>query len=567
MSSTVDEILNRVDILELVSKYVKLRRAGKDFVGLCPFHQEKTPSFTVSTEKQIFYCFGCHEGGNVINFLMKYENLSFKEAVESLSKQYGIKITSYKDSKRINTLDAMGKLADYFAKNLKNSPHAMDYLLKRGIKVETIEEFKIGYSDRKINLMKFMKETEIPKDILISTGIIKTGENEIYDIFRGRITIPIFDINKRVIGFGARLIENHSNLPKYINSPESSIFSKRTSLFGIDKTRKFIQDADEVYIVEGYFDFISLYTNGINNIVATLGTAVTKEQLTKLKNYTENITLMLDGDEAGIKSSLRLIEMFTELEINAKMVALPKGYDPDSFIREKGAKTLIKVLEEKKPILDYYLDFHMERHGVKSLDGRLSFIKNVIPHIEKIKNNVTKSLYIKRVSELTGVDEHIFWDGRKRKGLQSLSTREGAKNIIGKKVIGILINNPNLIEFFKEKGVMRFITDNTTRDIIEKITWYYEKNLGFEINAFINTLVEEELKATVCECALERFDCTEEELEKVITDYLKHVEKKFIKEELKKITQQLLEAEKRGDYSVIMGLLNEKRQVLSLLKN
>ncbi|HPU28966.1 MAG TPA: DNA primase [Syntrophorhabdaceae bacterium] len=567
MRSALDEILNRVDILDVVTKYVKLRRAGKNFMGLCPFHQEKTPSFTISTEKQIFYCFGCHEGGNVINFIMKYENLSFKEAVETLARQYGIKITSYKDSRRMTILDAMGKLADYFQNNLKNSPHAMDYLLKRGITEQIIDEFRIGYSDRKLNIGKFLKETEIPKDILMSTGIIKASEKEIYDIFRGRIVIPICDINKRVIGFGARAIEKNPNIPKYINSPESPFFSKRTSLFGIDKTRKYIQEADEVYIVEGYFDFISLYTKGIKNTVATLGTAVTKEQLIKLKNYTENITLMLDGDEAGLKSSLRLIELITELEINSKMVALPKGYDPDSFIREKGKEALNKVLDEKKPILDYYLDFHMKRYGIETLEGRLSFIKNVLPYVEKIKDNVTKNLYIKRISELTKVEEHIFWDGTERKELKPLNTQEQIKDIIGKKVIGILINNPNLIEFFKEKGVIKFIKDNNTKGIIEKIMDFYEKNLGFEVNAFISTIEEEHLKSIACECALMTFDCGEEELEKILMDYLKHVEKKFIKEELKKITQQLLEAEKRGDDLVIMGLLDEKRQVLSLLKN
>ncbi|HPP06662.1 MAG TPA: toprim domain-containing protein, partial [Syntrophorhabdaceae bacterium] len=421
--------------------------------------------------------------------------------------------------------------------------------------------------DRKVNLGKFLKETGVPKDILLSTGIIKATENEIYDIFRGRIVIPILDINKRVIGFGARIIENNSNLPKYINSPESSVFSKRTSLFGIDKTRKFIQEADEVYIVEGYFDFISLYAKGIKNIVATLGTAVTKEQLSKLKNYTENITLMLDGDEAGIKSSLRLIELFTELGVNARMVALPKGYDPDSFVREKGKEALIRVLEEKKPILDYYLDFHMERYGMNTLEGRLSFIKNVLPYVEKIKDNITKSLYIKRISELTKVEEHIFWDGTKRIELKSQTQQAQVKDIIGKKVIGILMNNPNLIEFFKEKGVIRFINDNSTKEIIERIIDFYEKNLGFEANAFVSTIEEEHLKSIACECALMTFEGSEEELEKTLTDYLKHVEKKFIKEELKKITQQLVDAENRGDDLVIMGLLNEKRQVLSLLKN
>ncbi|HON85215.1 MAG TPA: DNA primase [Syntrophorhabdaceae bacterium] len=565
MTGNLDEILSKIDILDVVSQYVKLRKAGKDYVGLCPFHQEKTPSFTVSREKQIFYCFGCHEGGNLVHFVMKYENLNFGEAIEALARQYGIKLSRGMGSKRSNLFDAMWRLSEYYVKNLKDSPNAMQYLLKRGINRDTIEEFRIGFSDRKIDFKRFLKDTGISLDLLMGTGIIRTSNSEVYDIFRGRIIIPIFDINRRIIGFGGRAMEKDA-LPKYINSPESSIYSKRTSLFGLDKTRKHISDADEVYIVEGYFDFISLYINGFNNIVATLGTSITKEQLTKLKNYTENITLMLDGDEAGVKSALRLIGLFSEMDINARVVILPQGHDPDSFIREQGKERLMETLKEKRPILDFYLDFHMKKSGVNSLEGRLSFIRSVMPYIENIQNDLKKSIYIKRVSELTHVEEHLFWDGKRTKALQEADGFENTRDIIGKKVIGILMNNPNLIVFFKEKGVMRFIKEGTIKQVLQMILDHYEKSMGFEVNAFINSMEDQQLKTIVCESALDRFECTEEELERILLDYLRHVEKKFIKDELVKITKKLSEAEKRGDDVVIMGLLNEKRQVLALLK-
>ncbi|MCX8111482.1 MAG: DNA primase [Syntrophorhabdaceae bacterium] len=569
MTGNLDEILSKIDILDVVSQYVKLRKAGKDYVGLCPFHQEKTPSFTVSTEKQIFYCFGCHEGGNLVHFVMKHENMSFSEAIEALAKQYGIKLSRGVGSKRSNLFDAMWRLSEYYVKNLKNSPNAMQYLLKRGINKDTIEEFRIGFSDRKIDFKRLLKDSGIPVDLLMGTGIIRSTNNEIYDIFRGRIIIPIFDINRRIIGFGGRALEKDA-IPKYINSPESSIYSKRTSLFGLDKTRKYISDADEVYIVEGYFDFISLYMNGLKNIVATLGTSITKEQILKLKNYTENITLMLDGDDAGIKSAIRLIGLFSEMDINAKVVVLPQGHDPDSFVREKGRDGIMEVLAEKKPILDFYLDFHLKKSGVNSLEGRLSFIKNVMPYIENIENEVKKGIYIKRVSELTHVEEHLFWDGKKSKAFHKTddfqNTFENTTDIIGKKVIGILMNNPNLIEFFKEKGVMRFIKEGAIKKVLQMVLDYFEKSMVFEVNAFINSLEDQQLKVVVCESALDRIECTEEELERILLDYLRHVEKKFIKEELVKITEKLSEAEKRGDHMVIMGLLNEKRQVLALLK-
>lgn len=566
MKSTLDEILSRVNILDVVSQYVKLRKAGKDFLGLCPFHQEKTPSFTVSVDKQIYYCFGCHEGGNVVNFVMKYENLSFREALENIAQQYGIKITKGTGSKRANLFDAMIKLSDCYRKNLVNSPQAMQYLTNRGIKKDIIDEFSIGFSDKKINFKNFLKDAGIPNDIFLSTGILRTNNSEIYDIFRGRITIPILDINKKIIGFGARTIEKDA-LPKYINSPESSIYSKRSSLFGIDKTRKHISDSNEVYIVEGYFDFISLYMNGIRNIVATLGTSVTEEQISKLKHYTENITLMLDGDEAGIKSALRLIGMFSDMDINANIVILPEGHDPDSFVRKYGKDGVNELFKNKKPILDYYLEYQMKRCGINKLEGKLSFIRNVLPYLENIKNTVKKRIYIKRVSELTQVEEHHFWDGERRKDIQTAQPNEDTSNIIGKKVIGILMNNPDLINIFNGKGVIKFIKDNNISEILQKMSEYFSKTGYFEINSFISLLEDKRLKEIVLESAFENLECGEDELERILSDYMKHVEKKFIKEELVRITQRLSEVEKNGDEGVIMGLLNEKRQVLALLKN
>lgn len=351
MKTTLDELLQKANILDVISQYVKLRKAGKDYAGLCPFHKEKTPSFTVSVEKQMFYCFSCREGGNAINFLMKYDNLSFQEALENLARQYGVEIQKRDNGRRTSSFDALSKLTEYYQRSLKNSKIAMQYLKNRGIGDDIIDEFKLGYSDRtSSNLKGFLKLSGVPNDIFLSTGIVRMKNEELYDMFRGRIIIPIFDVNRRIIGFGGRTIEKEG-FPKYVNSPESSIFSKRTVLFGIDKTRKEISEKNEVFVVEGYFDFISLYMNGFRNIVSTLGTAVTEGQVSKLRNYTENITLMLDGDEAGIKSSLRLIEMFGEMGVNGNMVVLPEGHDPDSFVRKQGAKGVYEITEKGSPSL------------------------------------------------------------------------------------------------------------------------------------------------------------------------------------------------------------------------
>jgi DNA primase len=567
MKSTVDTLLERINILDVVSQYVKLRRTGKNFVGLCPFHKEKTPSFSVSTEKQIYYCFGCREGGNVINFLMKYESLSFQEAIENLGRQYGVEIVRRGSTKRSNSYDALSKLTDFYHQSLKESKVAMQYLSNRGIDADAIDEFKIGFSEGQRHKIKdFLKHAGIPNDIFLSTGILRIKDAAIYDMFRGRIVIPILDVNKKVIGFGGRTIEK-DGFPKYINSPESSVFSKRYSLFGIDKTRKHIAEKNEIFIVEGYFDFISLYMCGLNNIVSTLGTSVTEGQLSKLRNYTDNITLMLDGDEAGIKSALRLIGLLSEMDINGNMVVLPEGHDPDSFVRKEGIEGINKIINTKKPILDYFFDYSMNKCGIKKLEGKMAFIKSVMPYIGGIRDGIKKRLYIKRLSELTNVEEHHFWDGLKERGIEPSSKEDEPTSIIGKKVIGVLVSNPNLLKLLKGKEVIKYIKDEAIKEILSKMFDYFEEKKHLEVNSFINILEKEALRDFVINAAFDTAEYNEDDLERVLWDYFKHVEKKFMREESKKITERLSEAEKRGDEEEIMELLQKKRQVLALIKS
>jgi len=566
MMNNLDELLGKINILDIVSQYVQLRKTGRNFVGLCPFHKEKTPSFTVSIEKQIYYCFGCNEGGNAINFLMKYDNLTFQEAIENLARQYGVKIKR-ENSKKTSSFDALAKLADYYHKNLKASKFALQYLLNRGIDIKTVDEFKLGYSEKtRQNISVFLKNSGIPSDVFMSTGILRVKEGETYDIFRGRVVIPILDVNKKVIGFGGRTIEK-DGFPKYINSPESPVFSKGSSLFGIDKARKSISEKNEVYIVEGYFDLISLYMNGVKNVVSTLGTSVTEGQLTKLRNYTENITLMLDGDEAGIKSALRLIGLFSEMDINGSMVVLPDGHDPDSFIKAKGSGGIDNVMKEKKPILDFYFDHCMNKWGMETIENKQVFIKSVMPHIEAIRNSIKKRLYIKRLSELTNVEEIFFLDNMKENNTTGQPVpRNNSSNHIGRKVVGALMSCPGMFSILKGKEVMHHITDGNIKEILLKMNDFFEEKGSLELNSFINVIDKGELKDLAINGVFDVAECTEDELKIILQDYLKHLEKNFVKEEAKKITEKLSEAEKRGDEKAIIELLEKKRQMLVFLK-
>jgi len=567
MKSTVEDLLARINIIDVISQHVKLRRTGKNFIGLCPFHKEKTPSFTVNLEKQIYYCFGCHEGGNVINFLMKYENLSFQETLENLGRQYGIEVTRRSGDKRASTLEALSKLADYYHQQLKNSRFAQQYLAKRGIHKGTIEDFKIGFSDRsKQDLKGFLKKAGLPSDLLLSTGIVRLKEGEMYDMFRGRIVIPILDVNKRVIGFGGRAIEKDA-LPKYINSPESPVFSKRNALFGIEKTKNAIAEMNEVFIVEGYFDLIALYQNGFRNLVATLGTAITENQLSRLRNYTENITLMLDGDEAGIKSALRLISIFSDMDINGNMVVLPSGHDPDSFVRKEGIEGIGKIVTNKKSILDYFFDYAKNKYGVDKLEGRIAFIKAVMPHVETIQDGIKKRLYIKRLSELTNIEEQHLWDGLRERKDSNVPDKDLSQNIIGKRIIGILLNNPELIKLCKERSIIEYINDNPTKEVLKVIFLYFQQGKEIAISSFIQGIDKDSLRELVLSAVLDATEYDEVENEKVIYDYFRHLERKFIIDESQRITEKMAAAEKIGDEKEIMELLRRKRQILDLMKS
>ncbi len=567
MKASLDELLQSVNILDVISQHVKLRKAGKDYMGLCPFHKEKTPSFTVSVDKQIFYCFGCREGGNAVNFLMKYENLTFVEAIEDLGRQYGIEVERKGDRKKTGHYEALSKLCEYYQGGLKRADFAREYLEKRGMGPDVIEEFRIGYSDRSRGALKrLLKASDIPNDIFLSTGIVRMKDTEFYDMFGGRIVIPIIDVNKRIIGFGGRTLDK-DGMPKYVNSPESSVFSKRTALFGIDRTKKHITDQDEVFIVEGYFDLIALYAGGLKNVVSTLGTSVTEGQVSKLRNYTENVTLMLDGDEAGIKSALRLIGLFAEMDINGNMVVLPEGHDPDSFIREKGIDEVLRTVTRKKPILDYYFAHYAEKEDMTTVQGKQAFIKQVVPHIDAIRDGVKRRLYVKRLSELTGVEEGHFVGKRSYEVSEGPAAAQGSKGVIEKKVINACFAHPDLLEYFKGKEVLSYIKDADVREVISKMVNCFEEERHLDVRGFIEKLDKESLKGLVLDAVFDAVALSSDEPEKVLTDYSKHIERQFFKEESKRITEKLADAEKRGDEEAILRLLKQKRQVLTHIKN
>ena len=425
----LEDILSRVDIVEVISGYMPLKRAGRNFKALCPFHREKTPSFMVSPDRQIYHCFGCGESGNAFGFLMQYERLEFPEAVETLAKKCGVTLPESKllDAQTVSLstqLYKINELATLFYEHLLNSEgglSAKNYLIKRGIKAETIKLFKLGFAaDRWDGLMNHLRAKNISLTLLEKAGLILTKEGGgYYDRFRNRIIFPIFDIKSRTLGFGARVLpapsealssskgkaEGDNTLPKYINSPETPIYIKGRNLYGLNLARDAIRENDYVVVVEGYLDFMMPYQEGLKNIVASLGTALTNEQARLTKRYTHNVVMVYDADDAGELATLRTLDIFIEEGMEVKVVTLPEGFDPDLFVRKNGISAFKEKIEQAQNLFDYKLGILKSRYNPKDIHGKVKITQEMLSTIHKFKNAVLKSEYIKKLAQDLNLEE------------------------------------------------------------------------------------------------------------------------------------------------------------------
>jgi DNA primase len=416
----INEIKNATDIVDLISESVALKKAGRNHIGLCPFHSEKTPSFTVSFEKQIFYCFGCGTGGNVFAFLMKKEGYSFPEAVKYLAGKCGIHIPDgaipseqkQKISEKEKILSVNKEAMIFFSKCLTGSnagKKARDYLRNRKISDETIRSYYLGYAPEGWNsLSDYMAKKDRHFNMLLEkAGLIikKSGADGFYDRFRNRIIFPIFDAGSHVIGFGGRVMDD--SLPKYLNSPETVVFNKSRSLYGLNAAKSECRNTETVHIVEGYFDLLSLHQNGIKNSVATLGTAITSEHVKMLRGIVGKegkFILVYDSDEAGIKAAYRSIEIFDKGFADAKILVLPSGYDPDSYLVEYGAESFKKAVSGALGAVSFLINRAVKKHGL-SVDGKMHIISELKKVISSVEDNIERSLYIRELAEKTDIDE------------------------------------------------------------------------------------------------------------------------------------------------------------------
>ncbi len=407
----ISEVLSRTDIVDLVGRYVRLKRAGRGYMGLCPFHKEKSPSFHVSEDKQLYHCFGCSAGGNAIHFVMAAENLDFTDALKYLADSAGIILPEPTGNNNLEKIEFKKKMyqanllvAAFYRDCLysEKGEEARAYLEKRGLSPSTVRHFGMGYAPYGA-LMSFAEEKNIGKDVLLALGLIMRSERGNYvERFRNRLMVPIIDVRKNVIGFGGRALAKDEKA-KYMNSPESPIFQKGRELFALN----YAKNAKKNYVIlcEGYMDVISLHQAGFTSAVASMGTALTSEQARNIKKYANKVYLSYDSDGPGRKAQESAMEIFNPLDIKVKAISLPDCKDPDEYLKKYGAEAFQNVLNKAKSTTDYLIDSLKEKYDIKQIEGKVDFLKEASLVLLKIKNDIEREAYIKKVSDETGISE------------------------------------------------------------------------------------------------------------------------------------------------------------------
>ncbi len=566
----ITAIKNSADIVEIISESVLLKKAGKNYLGLCPFHSEKTPSFTVSPEKQIFYCFGCGEGGNIFSFLMKKEGLAFPEAARMLARRCGIEIPTRemspeqkrRMSERESLLAINRQAMDFFRHRLLDSTaekNAMAYLNTRGIKKEIIDSFCLGYAPTGWdNLAKFFTEKKISHTLAEKSGLIvpRKSKSGFYDRFRDRIIFPIFDVGRQVIGFGGRILDD--TLPKYLNSPETPLYNKSRSLYGLHYAKEKCRESNSVFIVEGYFDLIALHQHGILNSVATLGTSLTHEHVRILRGFigkTGKVVLVYDSDAAGIKAAQRSIPVFDKGFVDAQILVLPTGYDPDSYLFEFGSDAFLNAVSGAQGVMPFLIDSAMKKHGL-SIEGKIRIISDLKEPLSSINDSVARSLYIKELAERIGIDEIAVLEKIREKTdgkvtRQTSIQKKGSR--FERQIIAMMLQFPKILPEISKRNVLDLFEDQTLKSIGENILRNPSYSNG-QVSEIINLINDKEKMNIAASLAIEEDYWDFEGCLRLLTQF---VASRNRRED--NLLKKIQAAEENNNQELLLKLLKEKQ--------
>ncbi len=565
--SVLNQIQDRIDIVEIISAYVPLKGAGRNFKAPCPFHPEKTPSFMVSADKQIFHCFGCGVGGNVFSFLMKQEKKDFREVVEMLADRAGVEIPKDKviSPQAVERSTALVKANEFaagfyhrFLLEKKEAEDARLYLAKRGISDATIKNFKLGFApDAWDGLCRAAKE-RIPDAVLEKAGlVVSKKEGGFYDRFRRRILFPIVDVKGACVAFGGRVLDE--SLPKYLNSPETEIYIKGKHLYGFAQARKAIHDSDAVIVVEGYMDVIACHQAGVENVVASLGTALTVDQVRLVKRNTKNVFILYDADQAGELATLRGLELFLEEGLDVKIVRLPSGHDPDSFIKERGVGHFKEALSKAQTLFDYKLAILKEKFDPRAVEGRVKIANEMVLLFRKVPNEILRSVWVRELArELTLSEEALMTEvhkaAEKGKGFTVSAPPPPQNEVrsVEKLLIGLMLDHPDFVLRAREEVRADDFQHPAARNIVKRLLE------GANTSPLVSQLVNF-YKDDPDAVRLISLSCAEIEAildkQKTFADCLLWVKRSRITTQREGLRTEILAAQRQGDKNRINQLL------------
>ena len=567
-----DRIRDATDIVDLVSEHVQLTRRGRNFLGLCPFHEEKTPSFSVNPDRQFYHCFGCGVGGDVFKFIQEIDRVTFVEAIKFLADRAGIALPersgpSREEAEAADELYRANDLAQkYFHHLLLNDDvgaSARAYLQTRSLTDETIARFGLGYAPPEWDaLLKVAGRRGLSPQILERAGLALQSSKSSghYDRFRDRIAFPIANLSNRTIAFGARALQPDQE-PKYLNSPETLIYHKGRVLYGLSISRDVIRRQDAVLVVEGYMDLISLAQAGIQHAVATSGTALTEDHCLLLARFARQVVLLFDGDAAGSTAAMRGIEVLLGTGLDARVVSLPSEHDPDSFVQEHGPDALLKRAESAQSVLDFYLEQVAQRYDLSSVEGKSRAVETLKPLIAKLnkpQDAVRRDLLLREIAQRLAIDEQALRDGvqasmrrpqRSPKAVaESPPTADSAPPRPELEFIGLLINFPQLIPETVRKFAPDSLTDARTQALCRTLFDHHTHGKAIDLGMIISELADDALRRLVTQCAAQgdaqraAQDFDEEQVEQQWRESLLRLQSKALKKRIDNKAQALAQA-------------------------
>ena len=560
----IDEIRDRTDIVTVISDHVVLKKVGKNFKGLCPFHSEKTPSFSVSPDKRIYHCFGCGVGGNVFKFLMEIQSISFPEVLKVLAERAGIPLPRNSSDhstdpghKERESLRKLNEAATRYFQSLLKNPEgglsARNYLTSRHFDAETLERYRVGWAAPtwKGLLTHVQQKSSVTQEQLLKSGLIikKEDSSTVYDRFRGRVIFPIKDLHSNIIGFGGRSI-NEEDQPKYLNSPETLLYQKSETLFGMDQAKQAIRKENQVILVEGYFDQMRAVQHGVEYVVATCGTALTAKQASMLRNHAETAILIFDSDSAGRSAAEKGFDILLEHGMNVKIVVLPDGQDPDSFIQEQGAESFLEKIRNAKPFMESYIDALVRESPGQTPADKVKMANQILPLLAKIKNTVERSAWLEKFTSKTNIDDRTFL-----KELSKALTQNQPRMAETKSELAPLLNLEkhlvHLILSDKETAQMVFLevdpedfSDPILKNIAQTCRQKIDNDEDLRIDQLLGQTEDPETRNVLSRLGLDSVEF--ESPERTMKDCIGKFKNIHLKSKIKDLKLQRLDAAKAG---------------------